>query len=36
MEKLEYIKPTMEVIAFENQDIITTSNPDIDGGEGWI
>ena len=36
METLEYVKPSMEVIILENKDIVTTSSPDIDGGEGWI
>ena len=31
MEKMKYIEPEMDVIVFENEDIITTS-----GGNGFI
>ncbi len=39
MQKEKYIRAEAEVVYFENEDIITTSEdplPDIEGGEGNI
>ena len=34
-EKGKYVTPEMEIIEFENEDVITTSGPDTyDGGDG--
>lgn len=36
MDKMEYIKPCIEEVMLEREDVIRTSGPDVDGGEGWI
>lgn len=36
VDRLEYTEPSIEQIVINVQDVIRTSLPDIDGGEGWI